>query len=98
MNFDTRIDDLEFSVRTRNCFKNAGIETVFDLLGKTERELLSIPNFGVRSLAEVKEFLNEYRQTRVAIRKLESFTIEECLQHIVKTVEIILDKLDNETP
>lgn len=54
---DLRIDEIDFPVRVVNGFHNAGIETVGDLVGRTESELLRIPNFGRLSLNAVKEFL-----------------------------------------
>lgn len=56
----TRIEDLDFSVRTSNCLRNQGIETLGDLLGKTEDELLATRHFGKKSLVEVKEKLAQY--------------------------------------
>lgn len=53
------IDDLELGVRSLNCLKREGIETVADLLAKSEQELLCIPNFGRKSLEEVRERLDE---------------------------------------
>lgn len=55
----TRIEDLDFSVRTSNCLRNQGIETLADLLQKSEDELLSTRHFGKKSLTEVKEKLDE---------------------------------------
>lgn len=54
------ISDLEFSVRVSNIFKNAGVELVGDILDKTDSELLLLPNFGRRSLNEVKEVLKHF--------------------------------------
>ncbi len=51
------IDDLEFSVRSANCLKNADIHTIGDLIHKTEPELLKTKNFGRKSLKEIKEAL-----------------------------------------
>ncbi len=56
----TRIEDLDFSVRTSNCLRNQGVETLGDLLEKTEEELLATRHFGKKSLAEVKEKLAQY--------------------------------------
>lgn len=50
-------DLADFSVRTMNCFKNSGINTVGDLLNKSEKEMLRIKNFGRKSLNEVKNAL-----------------------------------------
>jgi DNA-directed RNA polymerase subunit alpha len=53
------IEDLELGVRSYNCLKREGIQTVGDLVSKTEAELLNIPNFGKKSIDEVKEKLDE---------------------------------------
>lgn len=53
------IEDLELGVRSYNCLKREGIQTVGDLVSKTEAELLNIPNFGKKSIDEVKEKLAE---------------------------------------
>jgi len=52
------IEDLELGVRSYNCLKREGIQTVGDLVSKTEAELLNIPNFGKKSIDEVKEKLS----------------------------------------
>jgi DNA-directed RNA polymerase subunit alpha len=54
---DRTIDELDLSVRSYNCLKNAGIETVRDLVQKSESELLKTKNFGRKSLNEIKELL-----------------------------------------
>jgi DNA-directed RNA polymerase subunit alpha len=51
------IEELELGVRSYNCLKREGIQTVGDLVSKTEAELLNIPNFGKKSIDEVKEKL-----------------------------------------
>ena len=53
-----RIDELELSVRSFNCLKRAGVETIGELLQKSESELGAIPNFGQKSIDEVIENLN----------------------------------------
>lgn len=53
------ISELEPSVRAANCFKAAKIETIEQLVQKTEAEMLKYPNFGKKSLSEVKEILAE---------------------------------------
>ena len=57
-----RVDDerVGFSVRTVNCLKSAGIETIEQLIERTPKELLAIRNFGKKSLQEVKRKLAEY--------------------------------------
>jgi DNA-directed RNA polymerase subunit alpha len=56
---DVLIEELELGVRSYNCLKREGIQTVGDLVTKTEAELLNIPNFGKKSIDEVKEKLDE---------------------------------------
>jgi DNA-directed RNA polymerase subunit alpha len=51
------IEELELGVRSYNCLKRVGIETIGDLVSKTENELAAIPNFGRKSIEEVKETL-----------------------------------------
>src|ERR687887_1186245 len=51
------IEELELGVRSYNCLKRVGIETIGDLVTKTETELAAIPNFGKKSVEEVKETL-----------------------------------------
>jgi DNA-directed RNA polymerase subunit alpha len=51
------IEELELGVRSYNCLKRVGIETIGDLVSKTENELAAIPNFGKKSIEEVKETL-----------------------------------------
>jgi len=53
----TRIEDLDFSVRTSNCLRREGIGTVGELVQRTENDLMAIRNFGRKSLVEVKEKL-----------------------------------------
>ncbi|PKN37603.1 MAG: DNA-directed RNA polymerase subunit alpha [Deltaproteobacteria bacterium HGW-Deltaproteobacteria-2] len=54
------VEDLELSVRSANCLKNAGINTIGELVKKTEAEMLKTKNFGRKSLSEIKDILNEY--------------------------------------
>src|SRR3989339_440330 len=51
------VDDLELSVRSANCLKNAGINLIGELVQKTEAEMLKTKNFGRKSLTEIKEIL-----------------------------------------
>ena len=55
---DILIEELELGVRSYNCLKRAGIQTVGDLVTKTEGELNAIPNFGKKSIDEVIETLH----------------------------------------
>jgi DNA-directed RNA polymerase subunit alpha len=54
------IEELELGVRSYNCLKRVGIETIGDLVGKSETELAAIPNFGKKSIEEVKETLQAH--------------------------------------
>jgi len=54
---DRLIEELEVGVRAYNCLKRAGIQTVGDLIQRSESELNAIPNFGKRSTEEVKDAL-----------------------------------------
>ena len=54
------IEELELGVRSYNCLKRVGIETIGDLVIKTENELAAIPNFGKKSIEEVKETLQQH--------------------------------------
>jgi DNA-directed RNA polymerase subunit alpha len=51
------VEELELSVRSYNCLKNANIQTISDLVQKTEAEMLRTKNFGRKSLNEIKEIL-----------------------------------------
>jgi len=50
---ETPIEDLEFSVRSYNCLKRAGIHTVADILSRTEHDMMKVRNLGKKSLDEV---------------------------------------------
>jgi DNA-directed RNA polymerase subunit alpha len=56
---DRSVDELELSVRSYNCLKNADIKTIRDLVQKSESEMLKTKNFGRKSLNEIKEILGE---------------------------------------
>jgi DNA-directed RNA polymerase subunit alpha len=51
------IEELDLGVRSYNCLKRVGVETIGDLVGKSEAELAAIPNFGKKSIEEVIESL-----------------------------------------
>jgi len=53
------VDELELSVRSANCLKNADITKIWQLVSKTEAEMLKTKNFGRKSLNEIKEVLSE---------------------------------------
>lgn len=56
-NLFKRVDELELSVRSQNCLQNAGIEYIYQLVERSEAEMLKTKNFGRKSLNEIKEIL-----------------------------------------
>jgi DNA-directed RNA polymerase alpha subunit len=60
----TSIDELELSTRSHRALWNDSIETIRQLVDKPEEELLRIPNFGKKSLREVREALDAFRSRR----------------------------------
>jgi DNA-directed RNA polymerase subunit alpha len=69
------VDELELSVRSANCLKNAEIHKIYQLVQKTEAEMLKTKNFGRKSLNEIKEVLAEMGLTLGM--KLEGLVIPE---------------------
>jgi DNA-directed RNA polymerase subunit alpha len=57
------IEELELGVRSYNCLKRVGIETIGDLTSKSEGELVAIPNFGRKSIEEVRAALGTHGLT-----------------------------------
>ena len=60
---DIPVEELELSVRSSNCLKNANIRTIGELTRKTEDDIAKTRNFGKKSLAEIKEKLQEWNLT-----------------------------------
>jgi len=60
---DKNVEDLELSVRSANCLKNAQIQYIGQLVTKTDTEMLKTKNFGRKSLNEIKTLLAEYNLT-----------------------------------
>ena len=54
-----RVEELELSVRSANCLQNAGIDYIYQLVQKTEGDMLKTKNFGRKSLNEIKAILKE---------------------------------------
>lgn len=69
------VEELELSVRSANCLKNAEINKIYQLVQKTETEMLKTKNFGRKSLNEIKEVLSEMGLSLGM--KLEGFVPEE---------------------
>ncbi len=59
MNLRKSVEELELSVRSYNCLKNANIKTIYELVRKTDSEMLKTRNFGRKSLNEIKEILED---------------------------------------
>ena len=74
------VEELELSVRSANCLKNAGIKLIGELVSKTESEMLKTQNFGRKSLNEIKDILTEMGLTLGM--KLDSFPDPEVLKRI----------------
>src|SRR5690606_37792787 len=53
------VSELELSVRSANCLQNANIKYIYELVSKTEGEMLRTKNFGRKSLNEIKEILSQ---------------------------------------
>ena len=60
---NTPVEELELSVRSSNCLKNANIRTIGELTKKTEDDIAKTRNFGKKSLTEIKEKLQEWNLT-----------------------------------
>ncbi len=79
------VDELELSVRSANCLKNADIHLIGDLVQKSEAEMLKTQNFGRKSLNEIKDILAEMGLTLGM--KLDNFPDPEYLKMIQKGSE-----------
>jgi len=55
---DRSVDEMELSVRSYNCLKNAEVRTIRELIRRTEKDMLSTKNFGKKSLNEIKDMLH----------------------------------------
>ena len=74
------VDELELSVRSANCLKNAGIKLIGELVSRSEAEMLKTQNFGRKSLNEIKDILADMGLTLGM--KLESFPDPEILRRL----------------
>ena len=72
---ETPVEELELSVRSSNCLRNANIRTIGDLVGKTEDEIAKTRNFGKKSLDEIKSKLAE-RNLRFGIGDFDDLKAE----------------------
>jgi DNA-directed RNA polymerase subunit alpha len=81
------VDELELSVRSANCLKNADITKIYQLVTKTEAEMLKTKNFGRKSLNEIKEVLAEMGLSLGM--KLEGFEppVEEAIEEGEETIK-----------
>ena len=57
-NLNRKINELELSIRVMSALKTNGINTIQDIVIRTDSELLRLPNFGIKSLNEIKEVLS----------------------------------------
>ncbi|HTP63989.1 MAG TPA: DNA-directed RNA polymerase subunit alpha [Geobacteraceae bacterium] len=74
------VEELELSVRSANCLKNAGIKLIGELVSRTEAEMLKTQNFGRKSLNEIKDILTEMGLTLGM--KLEGFPDPEIMRRL----------------
>ena len=74
------VEELELSVRSANCLKNAGIKLIGELVSKSESEMLKTQNFGRKSLNEIKDLLTEMGLTLGM--KLDNFPDPEVMKRI----------------
>jgi DNA-directed RNA polymerase subunit alpha len=74
-NLNRSVDELELSVRSANCLKNADIHKIWQLVSKSESEMLKTKNFGRKSLNEIKEVLSEMGLSLGM--KLDGFTLPQ---------------------
>jgi len=74
------VEELELSVRSANCLKNAGIKLIGELVTKTESEMLKTQNFGRKSLNEIKDILTDMSLTFGM--KIDSFPDPELLRRL----------------
>ena len=97
-----KVEDLELNIRILNAFKNENINTVKDLIERRESELLRIPNFGRKSLREIREILNSMslylgmevpEQTNGSVEKSPTFFQEYNREVIAKAKQASLDSL-----
>ncbi|SVC30726.1 uncharacterized protein METZ01_LOCUS283580, partial [marine metagenome] len=89
-NLAKSVEELELSVRSYNCLKNANIQTIAELVQKTDSEMLRTRNFGRKSLNEIKEIL-ESMELHLGI-KLEAEDLKQINQaRKKKEVEIEVD-------
>jgi len=84
-NLYRRVDELELSVRSANCLKNANIRLIGELVQKSEAEMLKTQNFGRKSLNEIKDILSEMGLTLGMA--LDGFPDPEYLKMIEKSEE-----------
>jgi DNA-directed RNA polymerase subunit alpha len=84
-NLYRRVDELELSVRSANCLKNANIRLIGELVQRSEAEMLKTQNFGRKSLNEIKDILAEMGLTLGVT--LEGFPDPEYLKMIEKSEE-----------
>jgi len=79
------VEELELSVRSYNCLKNANIQTIGDLVQKSEAEMLRTKNFGRKSLNEIKQILGDMGLALGT--RLEEFPVRESLDKMVRETQ-----------
>jgi DNA-directed RNA polymerase subunit alpha len=92
-NLAKSVEELELSVRSYNCLKNANIQTISELVQKTDGEMLRTRNFGRKSLNEIKEILDNM-ELHLGV-KLEAEDIKQITQQAKKKKEVEVEVVDN---
>jgi len=75
--YNMPVDRLDLSVRTMNCLRRGGIETVGQILSKGEKGLLSLRNFGQKSKQEIEDRLKELGLSLAPMKEEEAAAISE---------------------
>ena len=92
-NLAKSVEELELSVRSYNCLKNANIQTISELVQKTDGEMLRTRNFGRKSLNEIKEILDNM-ELHLGV-KLEAEDIKQITQQAKKKKEVEVEVVEN---
>lgn len=94
-----KIDDMDFSVRTYNCLRRAGIETAEELLTMSDEKLMQVQNLNSKGLAEIREKMKSYEIQHAAsvIQKAFSDKDSEMYKALTESIASVLRELSKET-
>ena len=98
---EVSVDYLEISVRTTHCLKHENIKTIGDLIQKTDAQLLRVPNFGRKSLNELKEALSmnigidwDARSGYVTQDAIENTRLREQIKELERVLDLAKHSID----